>query len=380
VAVSPRTVTSATDRSVRIAAVALGVALVASVFPAFAWRAAAATSGLDESVHLDTGRWQPLGDSGARVTLDVQPENVDKWVYLAGVVVARFADSDYQRNILQGAAIDCYTDTPPQSPRTKSTRNHEKGGRSTDWLRVPVRTLFKPTTAATYSCDLYGLGGVGPGLTAKPYGDGSGSYLFLDRAWHPGWQWGIDDDPKDCDYTDQGDVDGWPCDPDYTHVGINYFGHVLPAGTAEYVVQSPHPPHDDLLDLTGLIRLRVRGDPELTACYGTTPAECSAPYAHGQPYSAHTVTVVDSRLEAYQYDADGSICRRAFAPASGLLRTRITTDAHHQKITHNLDWTLASPPTCTSKRVRIRVYIKVVSGNPVAIVDRGWSVGMVFGR
>jgi hypothetical protein len=83
--------------------------------------------------------------------------------------------------------------------------------------------------------------------------------------------------------------------------------------------------------------------------------------------------VVGSRLMVMQRAVGGGFCRTTRWPSSGLDRTTITRDEHHEKNYHRVSGVrVSSDPSCT-RDFRIKVYTKVLSGNDVMIEAKPYS-------
>lgn len=113
-------------------------------------------------------------------------------------------------------------------------------------------------------------------------------------------------------------------------------------------------------------------DLEVTTCH-TGTASCTV--TGGPEY-----TIVDSRLEVYQLDSTGhnAGCStgQSYDPFPST-NPKISNDAHHFKIYHQLTYTISSALGCT-KRFLARLYVKNMEGAPIKIDGPNLSDGVVI--
>jgi hypothetical protein len=118
----------------------------------------------------------------------------------------------------------------------------------------------------------------------------------------------------------------------------------------------------------GQNRFDLVGDIEYTNCYNTYHA-CNTTPGNGNQ------SVVQSRLQALQLGADGGVCRTTSTPYSRLV---VSWAVHHRKQSHRLDNIPVSGAAGCSRRFRLKVHTRWVSGNPMMTELRPWSNLYVF--
>jgi len=118
---------------------------------------------------------------------------------------------------------------------------------------------------------------------------------------------------------------------------------------------------------------RVAGDVQYTNCYdGGGAAACATSPANQRS------SVIATVLQVLQLAADGGYCNVVSAPSDELQRTTITRDVHHLKVHHRADVVHVSTAGDCTRTFRIKVYVRVESGNPVVAHGRRYSQLTVY--
>jgi hypothetical protein len=117
---------------------------------------------------------------------------------------------------------------------------------------------------------------------------------------------------------------------------------------------------------TGVSRFSVTADLEMTDCYNDGQACDTAPMNSGS-------SNVGSQLIVMQKNRSGGYCRTTKWPASGLKRTTITFQEHHEKAYHRIENVPVSTNASCTRSFRIKVYTRVVSGNDLMIEAKPYT-------
>lgn len=253
-----------------------------------------------------------------------------------------------------------------------STRNHEGNDAYTDTkgiLSLDVRYVFTAPVADSYTCTFRAQNYRGKGAVASVdywtlLKGADNTFLSVDYSVPNSAGWGTENDPKDDKRAQAAGKAVTGYSTEYVNIGPS---DALFNKTREYALRSPQwtPTSSNI---------KAFSDVELTSCYQGT-GSCDA-YAQGADADQAEGSVVKTRLVVDQIPA-GSTTPCA-TTATDFVQTKITWDAHHQKIYH----TLNSVPVLSPQSVcgagsyfSSRVDIQWVSGNPIRVENSHYSHG-----
>jgi hypothetical protein len=135
-----------------------------------------------------------------------------------------------------------------------------------------------------------------------------------------------------------------------------------PDPTQTYVFENGQSPPNEWTAQGGAF-VDVRASLMVTTCYHGT-GSCVSKYQEGQCWLfCNTGSVVDTRLEVVQLDPKGGECNLTPSPYQ---TTYIGNHPHHYMIYYEL-LTVPLYPCGESRKFKIRIFVKWVSGNPVKI-------------
>jgi hypothetical protein len=230
---------------------------------------------------------------------------------------------DAEARLLVGERLRCDTETGLEVRTTQNTYT----GQERAILRA--RYIFKAPTAGTYQCEM--LVRVAYPSTLRPQADvllrGSATSLNVSRA--PSWS-------------------------------------RLKFQQLERVIRRNQPRDLAVLSWTApaaVNRFDLTGDIEYTNCYNTYHT-CNTVPSNGNQ------SVVESRLQAQQIATDGGYCR---VTSTAMSRLVVSWAVHHRKKYHRLDNVPVSTAANCTRRFRLKVYTRWVSGNPMMTELRPWS-------
>ena len=249
----------------------------------------------------------------------------------------------------------------------RTSRNNEGRDRRypDGWgtMTIDARYLFTAVTPGTYICSLWGKSSTDAltALARRTYINVAATGDRSDRQWLE----------RPCD--SKGRVRDRTLDPYASHCEYLVHRRVKQRGTA-YANSTYALVEDSFVVPPGTRHVQVLADLQLTTCYQNTASCIDSVDQYGGRYGG--VSVVDSRLEAWQLDASGgtSLCGKATfdpapTPGSKFTRTRIASQAHHWKLRHRLTHNVSSAPGCTG-RFLFRLSVRAVAGDPVKLVGR----------
>jgi hypothetical protein len=338
-------------RRILVACTLLGTIPLAALLPA---RAAVLTYNVTSNVKINattTTNVVKLTHSGSLAMAAGEHR------YLYGRILAYNA---FTPNVLQDVGVDCDPNasrTAPSSGIMYTGRNNEGSDfaypTGNGLLILYVRSLFTAPSTGTYDCALWGVAassawnGSTPYLTVKPK-DAAGvqqSYLQVGAATEIGaLKWG----PAACGSK-----------------GTDATCIYLSAGQSR----------NDILyqaswnAATTATKATFYLDLEVTTCY-TNTSSCTI--TGGNDY-----TDVDTRLEVYQLDATGHAAGCSPGQTYDPANPRVSRDAHHFKIYHQLTYTISTSSSCT-RRFLARLYVKNLGGDPIKIDGPELSDGIAL--
>lgn len=117
---------------------------------------------------------------------------------------------------------------------------------------------------------------------------------------------------------------------------------------------------------SGVSRFSVTADVEMTNCYNDGQA-CDTSPMNGRG------STVGSQLIVMQKNRSGGYCRTTKWPASGLKRTTVTFQEHHEKAYHRIENVPVSTNASCTRSFRIKVYTRVLSGNDLLIEAKPYT-------
>lgn len=273
--------------------------------------AAAQTSAQNRTIHPD-GQWHTV------ITVPVEADAGEKWH-----VQGRVQLEDAEARLLVGERLRCDAQTGLEVRTTQNTYT----GQERAVLRA--RYIFTAPAAGTYQCEM--LVRVAYPSTLRPPADvllrGSGTSLEVRPA--PGWA---------------------------RHKYQELERVIRRNRPSDLAVMSWTPPDS-------VSRFDLTGDIEYTNCYNTYHA-CNTVPSNGNQ------SVVESRLQALQLATNGGYCR---VTSSASRRLVVSWAVHHRKTYHRLHNISVSGAAECTRRFRLKVHTRWVSGNPMMTELGPWS-------
>ena len=127
----------------------------------------------------------------------------------------------------------------------------------------------------------------------------------------------------------------------------------------------------------GVDAFTLTGDVELTNCYNqyqgsnrTDGVACATVPSNSRPAK------VETRLQAQQYAGGGGYCRTTSGPSDPI---EVSWAVHHKKNYHRIAEVPVSDDASCTRRFRLKVYARWVSGNPVLVEQLPFSNIYVHG-
>jgi hypothetical protein len=282
------------------------------------------------------------------------------------------AVSSTSGNMMLGLQVFCRGATSKKADYLWSTRNHEGNDAYVDAkgvLSLDVRYLFTAPVADAYTCTLNAQNYRGKDAVASEdywtlMKGADNTFLSVDYSVPNSIGWGTENDPKDDKRAQAAGKDTAEYSTNYVNIGPT---DKLFNKTREDVLRSPQ-------WIPTSTSIKAFSDIELTSCYYGT-GSCEA-YAQGTKADQSQNSVVKTRLIVDQIPA-GSTTPCA-TTATDFAETKITWDAHHQKIYHSLNSVpvLKAQSSCgDGSYFSSRVDVQWVSGNPVRVENSHYSHG-----
>jgi hypothetical protein len=282
------------------------------------------------------------------------------------------AVSSTNGNMMVGLQIFCKGNDNKNSRYLWSTRNHEGNDAYPDdkgVLSLDVRYLFTAPAADLYTCTLNGQNYRGKDAVASvdywTLKEGAdNTFLSVDYSVPGSVGWGTENDPKDYARAQTAGKDPKVYSTKYVNIGPT---DELFNKTREYALRSPK-------WIPNSSNIKAFSDLELTSCYYGTKS-CEA-YAQGVDTDKASNSVVKTRLIVDQIPAGST--KPCSTTTTDFVETKITWDAHHQKIYHSLNNVpVLTPQTSCGEGSYFssRVDIQLVSGNPIRIENSNYSHG-----
>jgi hypothetical protein len=261
-----------------------------------------------------------------------------------------------------------------------AAQNHEGqhgSGPSYPWpgeLALYPSLLFKAPTTGTFTCQLLAnAGDARLSVVATGYDGSHATYLqvsatpdattsYAGASW---WQNPV------CD--EWGNNGAGPDGPSYC---------VYLAGASNlqqlYVFDTDGTPPQMWDAPTDTAFVDVSDNLMLTTChYGTSSCTTN----NSQSWSSYYIwdigrdgTVVDTHVELIQFNSTGGVCMITQSPEQ---RSTVGNVPHHYMIYHSLS-TVPVYPECGSRKFKLRISVKYVSGNPVKVDGPPWTHAYAF--
>lgn len=287
-------------------------------------------------------------------------------------------------NMMFGLGLSCSSPNPNDATKPLvqefwSTRNHEGNdsyAETNGVLQLETRYLFEAPSAGKSTCTLIGKNLKAAGAEDDAYWTLLKGAENTSLSWSSSVSgsdaWATENDDTDKDYAVTGGMTeeaAAKAYPDYrVHVGPN-----VPAGTRVYALRS-----NRWKSSTSASSVKAIGDSELTSChYGT--GSCPA-YAQDADTDKRAGSLVSTRLVVQQISDTTPSCNKKFYfPADqSFVQTKITYDAHHQKIYHSIDG-LPKTQDCSADSYYVsKVEVKWESGNPIQIEGKLYSQNILM--
>lgn len=240
---------------------------------------------------------------------------------------ARMQTENSTTRMLAEMRLHCHQSTPELT----TTQNLHAGQ---SLLVLHGRYIFTAPASGTYTCR-FAVRSIIPGGTTDPSETflvrGSGTYL--EAAAQPSW----------VEHGYQPDIVRVVSGGTALDVAVLYF--TAPLSVSQFAATA---------------------DVEMTNCYDDS-RECIT-----TPRNTEN-SRVSSRLQVMQVAVGGGYCSITNYPESGYAVTAITRDQHHRKIHHRVDRVSVHTSSDCTRTFRIKVYLKVDSGNDALVEGRPYT-------